>query len=65
MKNKIAEEIAKRIEEHYGFRWEKCINLAMSGDWYFKKYTSAELQALDIEALTQQTFEDIDSNKLI
>lgn len=65
MKDTISVEIAKRIEEHYGFRWEKCIDLAMSGDWCFKTYTSAELQALDIEALTQQTFEDIDSNKLM
>lgn len=59
MKDTIAVEIAKRIKEHKGFRWEKSIDLATSGDWYFKDYTPTELQVLDIEDLTQQMFENI------
>lgn len=59
MKDAIAVEIAKHIELRHGFPWEKCIDFAKSGDWYSKVDKLPELQILDIEALTQQTFKDI------
>ena len=64
MKDAIVVEIAKRIEKKYGFRWIKCVHLAMSASWYFKEYTAEELQGLHIDAITQQVFAEIDSGEL-
>lgn len=64
LKDKIVIELANRIEAHYGFRWIKCVDLAMSASWYFKKYTIEELQNLDVDAIVQTVFAEIDSCEL-
>lgn len=64
MKDAIAVEIAKRIEKYKEFRWIKCVHIAMSASWWNKEYTAEELQGLDIDAITQQVFAEIDSGEL-
>lgn len=63
-KDAIAVEIAKRIEKYKEFRWIKCVHIAMSASWWNKEYTAEELQGLDIDAITQQVFAEIDSGEL-
>ncbi|MCQ2255989.1 MAG: hypothetical protein MJZ29_10880 [Bacteroidaceae bacterium] len=65
MKDAIAVEIAKHIENKYGERWIKCVDLAMSASWWNKEYTIEELATINIDELVAEVFKQIDNDEII
>lgn len=64
LREQIANQLAERIEKKYGFRWNKCVDLATSNSWWFKDYTVDELSAIDIDGLLAEVFKQIDNNEM-
>ena len=64
MKDAIAVEIAKHIENKYGERWIKCVDLAMSASWWQKVYTVDDLSAISIDELVAEVFKQIDNGEI-
>lgn len=66
MKDAIVVEIAKHIEKNYGFRWTKCVDLAMSASWWRKNYTVEGLANVNIiNGLVDEVFKQIDNNEIL
>lgn len=63
-REQIANQLAERIEKKYGFRWNKCVDLATSTSWWFKDYTVDELTAIDIDGLAAEVFKQIDNDEI-
>lgn len=64
IKDKITTQLAKHIEKKYGYRWIKCVDLAMSASWWYKNYTIDELSAIDINDLVAKVFLEIDNDEI-
>lgn len=64
MKDAIVVEVAKHIEKKYGFRWIKCVDLAMSASWWQKDYPVDGLAAIDIDGLVVEVFKQIDNDEI-
>lgn len=64
LRMKIANDLAHRIEEHYGFYYDKCVDMAMQGEWWNTKSLSA-LAMLHVPTLAPQIFKDIDDDKIL
>lgn len=65
MKETIAVEIAQHIEKKYGFRWIKCLDLAMSATWWHKDYTIDELAAIGMDELVEESCRQIDNDEIL
>ncbi len=65
LKDSVVKELAEGILKKYGFRREKCVDLAMQASWWYKDYTIEELKAIDKNALLEQVCKEIDNNVII
>lgn len=61
MRQVIAMELAMRILRKYEYLWFTCLVLACSAIFKSEKYITKEMQDLDIDALAEQVFADIDA----
>lgn len=62
LREQIANQLAERIEQKYGFRWYKCVDLAMSASWWQKDYTIDDLKVINIDELVKKVFKEINSD---
>lgn len=59
LRMKITQKVANQIKEHFGFRYEKCVDLAMRGKWWsIQSYSKIAL--LDIPTTAKEIIEDIE-----
>ena len=65
IKDIMKKRIAKQIKEKYGFRWVKCVDLAISASWYNREYTKEELESLDEDELFKEVCNEIDNNVIM
>ena len=64
IKEKITTQLATHIEQKYGFRWGKCVDLATSASWWFRDYTINELSTISIDDLKAEVFRQIDNDEI-
>ncbi len=59
LRMKITQKVANQIKEHFGFRYEKCVDLAMRGKWWsIQSYSKIAL--LDIPTTAKEIIQDIE-----
>lgn len=63
LREQIANQLAERIEQKYGYRWNKCIDLATSASWWYKDYTLDDLATINIEELMDEVCKEIDNGE--
>lgn len=64
LREQIANQLAERIEKKYGFRWNKCVDLATSASWWNKNYPIEDLATIDIDELADEVFKQIDNDEI-
>lgn len=60
----LANRIAARIHQVYGFRREKCVDMAMKGDWWVETRHISQLSNRQVDAFAAQVLDDIKSGKI-
>lgn len=60
-KMELANRIAARIQQVYGFRTEKCVDIAMKGEWWAKTKYISQLSNRQVDAFADQILADIKS----
>lgn len=63
-KLELAKRIAARIQQVYGFRTEKCVDMAMRGDWWAETCHISQLSNRQVDDFAAQVLADIKSGKI-
>ena len=60
----FAEAVAARLQEKYGFRFEKCFDLVLSSSAWSKYYSAPDSPEPDIGSFTEAVSKEIDNNDI-
>lgn len=61
----IANKVADKIQERFGFRREKCLNMAMSGSWWQRVNRTSQLRNDLVNAYAEDVISDIENGTMI
>lgn len=61
----LANRIASRIRLRYGFRPEKCLHMAMQGDWWHATNHLSQMTSKLVDRAAEAVIRDIESNKIM
>ena len=64
-KMELANRIASRIKLRYGFRPEKCLHMAMQGDWWHATNHLSQMTLKLADRAAEAVIRDIESNKIM
>ncbi len=65
LKSGIVDKIASLLQQKYGFRRVKCIDLAVSASWWSKDYSAEELANMSIDELFSSVCKEIDNDEIL
>lgn len=64
-KMELANRIASRIRLRYGFRPEKCLHMAMQGDWWHATNHLSQMTLKLVDRAAEAVIRDVESNKIM